>query len=503
MKNICIRKADRLGTFIAQLKRALHIALFHGYNIMLPYHEFFNTTYLVINDKVTKDNEIITNIRDEHPSIFEANTDNVLKILKRMFVPRNEPSLGEKDLLIHIRSGDAFDKHPHRDYATPPLSYYTSLIENPEFQTVHLIAQDDKNPCIKALLERFPNIEYRRRTLNEDVKLILGARNIAMSYGSFVPEILTFSEKCKRLYAPSYCSVSNVNPAKVTRIDLDDYKSRMTPWLNSPEQVHTMMTYGSSEHIVGTSTVVDIFICTYHADFMWLEYALKSVRKFAYGFRNVVIVTDNDGNNIPDELLNIVPGTLIYIDVPTEWPQKCKHRPGYFFQQYIKLNWREYTDADAVFVLDSDEMLSIPTKPTDFMEDGKFRWYLRKWENAGPASVWKEPTEFILKRPTKYEAMCIPGFVLERGATSVLCAYLMKEYKQSSLWNAFMKSGVEIFSMYNVFGNFIVLIGHDAYKKIIDADAYASANLTMIKSWSYGGLTEEDKARRDKVLLDV
>jgi hypothetical protein len=159
-----------------------------------------------------------------------------------------------------------------------------------------------------------------------------------------------------------------------------------------------------------------------------------------------------------------------------------------------------YTDADAIFILDCDEMLSIKTTPATITEDGKFRWFYRKWENAGSANMWKEPTEFILKRSVDYEAMCVAGFVLERNATSLFCKYIMDTYEQSSLWDAFMVSGFELFSEYNAFGNFILNIDHPAYKKYIESSEYFPSNHSIVKSWSYAGVSPEDKERRDKIL---
>jgi hypothetical protein len=118
---------------------------------------------------------------------------------------------------------------------------------------------------------------------------------------------------------------------------------------------------------------IDIFIKTYVNDFIWLEYLLKSVNKFAQGFRNVIIISDNDGNNIPESILKIMPVTVKYVDVPNKMPDKLSHLPGYLWQQIIKINWMDYTDADAVLILDSDEMLTSSIRVSDFMDDQN-RW---------------------------------------------------------------------------------------------------------------------------------
>ena len=47
-------------------------------------------------------------------------------ILMREFIKRME--LDENDVVIHIRSGDIFNKCPHPVYIMPPLSYYVNIL---------------------------------------------------------------------------------------------------------------------------------------------------------------------------------------------------------------------------------------------------------------------------------------------------------------------------------------------------------------------------------------
>jgi len=177
--------------------------------------------------------------------------------------------------------------------------------------------------------------------------------------------------------------------------------------------------------------IVDIFIKTYHKDFVWLQYCLKSIQKFANGFRNIVIVSDNDGNKIPEEYL--IPNCKVfYVDIPRITPTYVEHGVGYLWQQYIKLNWIEYTDADAVLIMDSDELFTQFITPENFQKNHKFTWNYRPWIEAGAGICWKDSTDFLLKQNTEYDAMAITGFILERNTTIALHNYLCvthnKEY---------------------------------------------------------------------------
>ena len=246
---------------------------------------------------------------------------------------------------------------------------------------------------------------------------------------------------------------------------------------------------------------IDILIPTYHADFIWLDFCVRSVKKFTSGFRNVIIVSDNDGHNVPQSILDIIPVKVIYKDVPTKWPHKLKHRPGYLWQQILKLSWMEYTDADAVLVLDSDEMLVKDVNPSTFRDDnGRWRWPYRNWEYADSANMWKIPTQDVLKFEPEYEAMPFAPFILERKMTYKFVEYLKQIHGATDLFNVFFKYNMTLFSEYNAYGSFVLKFGKDVYYPLINN--FEHHNSLLIKSWSYGGVSKEEKEKREKILND-
>lgn len=247
---------------------------------------------------------------------------------------------------------------------------------------------------------------------------------------------------------------------------------------------------------------IDIMIPTYYADFIWAEYCLKSVKQYATGFRNVILVSDNDGHQLPQSITQIMPIIVKYIDVPAKMPPNLQHRPGYLWQQILKLNWMDYTDADAVLILDSDEMLSCPVTPRDFRDDyGRFRYSYRSWEFADDAIVWKKPTTEILGFEPEYEAMCVAGFIFERKTTYNFIEYLKKIHNATDLWNVFFKYDMTLFSEYNAYGSYVNKYDNNTvYYKVINSNE-RFVNHGFIKSWSYGGLSDDDKNIRDNLLL--
>jgi len=247
MKNIVINLAYRFGNFCQQIKNAIHIAVFYNYNVILPPHDFLKTRYIVLNKEVTIKNEQLTNkdqylyknkIQNIDKSLFNKNQDIVNYIFKTILVFSTDTvSLGNNDLVIHIRSGDLFDiPNPHEGYLVPPLSYYKKIIdENKYYENIYLIAEDRLNPCIDKLLEIYPNIKFKLQSLQEDITLILSAVNVVISFGTFVPQILYLSKNIKTVYCPSYYNVKI--PNCVTHIsELKEYYKLMIPWKNTPEQ---------------------------------------------------------------------------------------------------------------------------------------------------------------------------------------------------------------------------------------------------------------------------
>ena len=255
-----------------QLLNAINIAIFYNYNVILPKSKYFNTTYICINDKTNVmqrlsfwgrkwgcfKNYNITNpdeffnlenkIKNIDKKVFDLNKDETVEIIRNFFVIKNTPPLNINDLVIHIRSGDVFIKNPNGRYIMPPLSYYADIIDNNNFDEIYLIAEDTKNPCVNGLLKLYPKIRFKLQSLDEDIKLILGATNLAMSNGTMTSALLIFSTNIKNLYKASYSHKNRfLDKIKLFETELDEYEKYMTPWKNTPEQLNIMMTYKKSE----------------------------------------------------------------------------------------------------------------------------------------------------------------------------------------------------------------------------------------------------------------
>ena len=260
MNNLYIRNYACLGNAIIQIKNVIKIALFYRYNVIFePFRHFMDKKYLVINENIKESFPQITNkhnfyhqsLNNTDLTLYNQNLDTTYYLIRGLFNFNKLPVklLGPNDLLIHIRSGDIFSAIvPHPEYIMPPLEYYVNIIENNNYSKIYLVAQDRLNPCINKLLKLYPNIIFTVQSLEKDLKLILGARNIVMSYGTFIPEVLTFSNECKTLYTPDYSTryvkeniyIAKIN-VKITK--LSNYKKLLTPWKNVASQKEYMLNY--------------------------------------------------------------------------------------------------------------------------------------------------------------------------------------------------------------------------------------------------------------------
>lgn len=158
----------------------------------------------------------------------------------------------DDQLVIHIRSGDVFKVRPHPNYAQPPLSFYTRVIEElraaGEINSVCLVFENTKNPCIAALCDYLDRtgMPYctQSATFAEDGAVIFGARRVAFGVGTFALGMAATSTRLREVYAFRQKDL-DVFPAheQVWLVEAgDDYIPR-GGWTGSPEQLAIMISY--------------------------------------------------------------------------------------------------------------------------------------------------------------------------------------------------------------------------------------------------------------------
>ena len=219
MKTLCISNwYGRLGNNIIQVKNALHIAFYYGYNVIIPKHQYFKYNHLMVSS--TKEGEPVELIYDNasrgyyfvdnidssiNRECFSMNHDKVRDVLLCLFTIdyRSLEPLGDDELVIHIRSGDIITEL-HPEYIIPPMSYYTNFIDSNKFKKIYILAEDKSNLCIEKLQKMYSNVSFELRSLTDDIELVLRARNMMMTIGSFIPELLWVTKYTRNIIYPSY-----------------------------------------------------------------------------------------------------------------------------------------------------------------------------------------------------------------------------------------------------------------------------------------------------------
>ena len=246
MKTLCISYwYGRLGNNIIQVKNALHIAFYYGYNVIIPTHQYFKYNHLKVSN--ANEGEMIEHIYDNasrgfyfmndidrsiNRECFNMNYDKVRDELLKLFTIdyRALDPLEDDELVLHIRSGDSICAL-HDQYIIPPLSYYTKFIDSNNFKKIYILAEDTQNLCIESLKNKYSNVEFALRSLTDDIELVLRAKNVMMSIGSFIPELIWVTKNVKEVIYPNYDEfafrfkpLENMVPnVKLTSIDLTEY----------------------------------------------------------------------------------------------------------------------------------------------------------------------------------------------------------------------------------------------------------------------------------------
>lgn len=231
--------------------------------------------------------------------------------------------------------------------------------------------------------------------------------------------------------------------------------------------------------------VTDIFLRSYSKDFPWLHHALRSIQKFATGFRDVVIA-------IPDT--DDLPGLTV------EKVVKVKDvMPGYMQQQSTKMYADTFSDADAFLFMDSDCILVEPVTPGTFMTDGQVNWLHTPWDKVGPDAqrAWGEPMRKCLGVEPTQELMrrhpqLIPAWALQefRGFVAEKHGVSLEHYIKSQPLGAF--------SEFNCCGHYLWLHHHEKINWINTEDFLPP--MVLKQWWSHGGITPEIQAEIEQLL---
>lgn len=163
-----------------------------------------------------------------------------------------DPRVAPDDLVLHFRSGDVFQV-PCRapEYGQPPLAFYVGAIKRERPRRVWLVAEDRGNPCIEAVESslRVEGIDtvYQSASLEEDLRVLLSARRLITSRGTFATTVASLSPRLEKAYIfDSAPTLKRLGVHVVQGSDLHGALERNSlchNWAAKPEQVAMLLSY--------------------------------------------------------------------------------------------------------------------------------------------------------------------------------------------------------------------------------------------------------------------
>lgn len=200
-----------------------------------------------------------------------------------------------------------------------------------------------------------------------------------------------------------------------------------------------------------------IFIRSWRGDREWLRYCLLSLKKFAVGFAEIIVVLPKEDELHFDKF--DFHGAIV------KWVNDPPNTSGYLSQQISKLYADTMTQSEWIMYVDSDCFAKKEFRPSDFFtlpinnsSNEKFQpmkgiQLLRHWSEVADAKCWKEPTALPLGFEPVYETMAVMPLIYNRQSLILLRKHIREVHKKSAAeYIAQLPSPT--FSEFNVLGTF-------------------------------------------------
>lgn len=219
-----------------------------------------------------------------------------------------------------------------------------------------------------------------------------------------------------------------------------------------------------------------IFIRSWRKDRFYLDWLLRSLAKFATGFRDIVVAIP-EGDKIHFQSTNFYTASVVWV--------KEKEGTGYLSQQADKMHADQYCAGNNIMILDSDCFIKKPITPEMFMANDKPVALIRHWQDAGTGIVWKEITEKFLKFECMFETMCTLPIILERRILPLLRDYCSANHHVSITDYILAQPGND-FSEFNAALNFAMRFCPYCYDwRIADPAKDGIPRDHLIQRWSW------------------
>lgn len=265
----------------------------------------------------------------------------------------------------------------------------------------------------------------------------------------------------------------------------------------------------------------EILIVTYHKDFPWLEYCLKSILKYCTGFSGVTIACPardkdllfaNVAPKISDYSVKIGRSMSVSVRNFDEAPGK-----GMLDHMVQLASADHYVRRGVNYVLtcDSDCIFRMPTTPEHYAWNDKPYCIVRSWESLTtedprrPGSKvvsdclqWRVPTERQLGFQTPIFGMCMNTIMFPIDFFAKYRGHIEKVHQRP--YREFMLDGRNEFPQSNM--DFTAMVSY-AYQEMHDRFTWFHVERPPYPVdrkqafWSHGGITPEAQKQIDAILI--
>lgn len=248
----------------------------------------------------------------------------------------------------------------------------------------------------------------------------------------------------------------------------------------------TEIKYARRVRAAFTAMTVDLFVRSYDGDAEWLKYCLRSIQRFATGFRRTVVVVPH-GHNPPTGTSELV------FKVAEIGEQYCQ-------QQSDKMHADHFTDAEFITMTDSDTIFTRPVSPQDLIENcRKPIWMHTPYSsiNSGDGQTWKKVTEKLIGHSVDMEFMRRHPFTVPSWALREFRAWVHKTHGVT-VERYFMTQPYRECSEFNFLASYLWYYHHD---KITWKNTDEEMGTTFVhQSYSWGGLNEHIRTDLERAL---
>lgn len=215
-KVIICPETGRLGNQILNIILAISLCIENNIklikipNTML----FYDKKFIVIDSSDLKSNLKLFHIKEvffmknfwcyNFKSFnLEKNKNKIKQILNNIFKLPKIIKYNSNVLHIHIRSGDIMEKNKGQGMVQPPCIYYENEITKKKWSKVVIVSEDNLNPCINYLVNKYDNVVYfGKNSLETDINELLSATNIMVGRGTFIPILSLFMPYLSTIHYP-------------------------------------------------------------------------------------------------------------------------------------------------------------------------------------------------------------------------------------------------------------------------------------------------------------